>query len=163
MARKGLQLAAFVAFLLSLAVGWRWWTTLPDPPLPNREALRVAGKLVPKYPNTPHPQPKMSQADRDRCESDGGYIVRLGMAQYEHCKHRLPDAGKLCTDTNQCTGICVASQRTYYPEGSWGPDHSRRFLFWGKPLGSCQVDDGEPFGCYMVMKNGEIAGGICVD
>ncbi|EDL48119.1 hypothetical protein [Erythrobacter sp. SD-21] len=91
----------------------------------------------------------MSAEDRRACEGQGGTVERRGMAQTELCVTPYADAGKACTDGDQCDGRCIA-------EGQVGAPH-------GEPVtGICQRDD-RLFGCFGIVEDGAIEAGLCVD
>ena len=68
------------------------------------------------------------------------------------CDRRLrarADAGKPCTDGDQCEGDCRA-------EPSDGPPKP------GTVTGVCQADS-DPCGCFTTIEDGQVAHAICVD
>ncbi|MBB3990144.1 hypothetical protein [Croceicoccus naphthovorans] len=81
------------------------------------------------------------------CEAAGGFLDRRGRAQTLMCVHPYADAGKACTDNQQCDGKCVAAVDD-------GPD--------GEVVGTCQADDAL-FGCYAEVVDGKLVRAICVD
>ena len=91
----------------------------------------------------------MSAEDRRACEEHGGTVEKRGMAQTEQCVTPYADAGKACTDGDQCEGRCIAEGQVGSPPG--------------EPVtGICQRDD-RLFGCFGIVENGTIEAGLCVD
>lgn len=86
-------------------------------------------------------------ADAAACEAAGGFLDRRGMIQQLICVHPYADAGKSCTDNQQCDGKCIAPVDA-------GPD--------GEIVGQCQADDAL-FGCYAEVVDGKAVRAICVD
>lgn len=80
------------------------------------------------------------------CMREGGQWTQLGRAPVKQCLRQTTDAGKACTDSEQCEGQCMA------PEGS---------VDGSQVGGSCSVDT-NPFGCQQRVRGG-MASTICVD
>lgn len=80
------------------------------------------------------------------CLREGGQWTQLGRAAVKQCLRQTTDAGKACTDSEQCQGQCMA------PEGSVDGTQAG---------GSCSVDT-NPFGCQQRVRAG-MASTICVD
>lgn len=91
----------------------------------------------------------MTADQRDACTKAGGTVERRGMAQTEVCVTPYADAGKICTDGDQCTGRCIAEGRVGSAPGE-------------TVTGICQRDD-QLFGCYGIVEDGRIEAGLCVD
>ena len=89
----------------------------------------------------------MPAPDAGACEAQGGMLDRRGRAQTLMCVHPYADAGKQCTDNQQCAGKCVTA-----PDD--GPD--------GRIVGTCQADDAL-FGCYAEVVDGKAVRAMCVD
>ncbi|MCD9005103.1 hypothetical protein LDO31_02420 [Luteimonas sp. XNQY3] len=89
---------------------------------------------------------KASVTNEAECIAVGGQWTRLGRAPVEQCLRQTTDAGKACTDSEQCEGQCLA------PEGS---------VDGARVGGSCSVDT-NPFGCQQRLRGG-VASTICVD
>jgi hypothetical protein len=89
---------------------------------------------------------KATVTNESDCQRVGGQWTQLGRAPGKQCLRQTTDAGKACTDSEQCEGQCLA------PEGSVD----------GTPVGgSCSVDT-NPFGCQQRLRDG-VALTICVD
>lgn len=123
-----------------------------------RAALLAASILALAACDTARPAPpafgrSLSPQARATCATLGGEMRRGGLLGAEHCVRRFSDAGKPCTDGGQCLGA-----RCYF-ETRDGP---RRPPVEGPAQGTCAADDDE-FGCWSLVKDGRVAGGLCVD
>ena len=89
-----------------------------------------------------------SEADRKRCEEAGGRVQRAGLRGVYQCVQTYPDAGKVCRDSKDCLGDCRTMDSAAI----------------GRPgTGTCQEVD-VPFGCYALVRDGVVDGGmLCVD
>lgn len=97
----------------------------------------------------PVPAPSSSDADEAACKVKGGTIQPVGLAGRPACVIPYKDAGKSCTDGDECEGDCWTGS------AAPGPD--------GKFHGKCQ-ETNMPFGCHGRVEDGKLAGGImCVD
>ena len=68
-----------------------------------------------RFPNaaaTPTARPTKSVTDipKDQatCEAQGGKWSRIGLAPRESCNLPTLDAGKVCSDSSECEGACLA-------------------------------------------------------
>lgn len=84
--------------------------------------------------------------ERARCEAAGGVVRRDGMRGWQQCIQAYADAGKACTDSDDCLGQCRADL------GEAGVTAT----------GTCQAND-SPFGCHAVVEDGKVQPAICVD
>ena len=99
-------------------------------------------------------------ADAASCSARGGEIRRIGRMGRSVCVTPYADAGKRCTDGDQCLGGCRAEANLPPPpSGDAAP---------GRPPappavteGRCQADT-DPFGCYVRVEDGR-GTTICVD
>ena len=91
---------------------------------------------------------RLSEARRAKCLAAGGTVQVVGMAANEACVRRFADAGKACTDSENCEGKCLVS-------GPHPPDGMVQ-------TGQCQTTD-NGFGCFTELRGGKAVGGICVD
>ena len=83
------------------------------------------------------------------CARQGGTMQRVGRAQTLQCVIAYADAGKPCTDSDQCQGQCRGDS-TPYPAA-------------GQPAqGRCQANN-QPFGCFYTVENGHAEHALCVD
>jgi predicted small secreted protein len=80
-----------------------------------------------------------------QCAAQGGELRGVCRRQTRQCVVPYPDAGRPCTDGDQCAGDCLA------PDGE--PGHT---------AGVCQADN-DPCGCRFTIEDGRPAQGVCVD
>jgi putative hemolysin len=99
-------------------------------------------------PATPAPA-ESGEPSPAECAAKGGTIKLVGMMQMPACVIPSRDAGKACTDGDQCQGDCWAS-----PDTSPGRD--------GKASGYCQPDN-MPFGCHAAVEDGVLQPALCAD
>jgi len=93
------------------------------------------------------PNAIMADSAAAQCRAAGGVVERRGRLQAELCVKPFADAGKSCTDGDQCAGDCVMEAA--------GQDGAQ-------VAGQCQADD-RPFGCFAKVEDGRATGGICID
>lgn len=93
------------------------------------------------------PNSVMASAAAAECRAGGGVVQRRGRLQAELCVRPFADAGKTCTDGDQCAGDCITE--TAHQDGA-------------QVTGQCQADD-RPFGCFARVEDGRATGGICID
>lgn len=79
------------------------------------------------------------------CTAAGGSWGRVGLMGTLACTQPSPTAGKECTDSEQCAGMCWSNG----PAGSQGK-------------GMCQPTN-MPFGCHSEMKGGVVQPALCAD
>ena len=84
-------------------------------------------------------------ADPVACAAAGGEVRGVCRMQTQQCVIPYADAGKPCTDGDQCAGDCLA------PDGEPG-----------RTAGQCQADN-DPCGCRFTIEDGRPGQGICVD
>lgn len=100
-------------------------------------------------PATPDTALPGQSADASSCAARGGEIRRVGRAQIEQCVIRYADAGKSCTDGDQCQGDCRIEGNLGTPSGS-------------AATGQCSASS-SPFGCYTRVEDGKAEATLCVD
>ena len=124
------------------------WCVMPAPEAGGQD--EPASETTTVARGTPVlPGGAMSTEDRRACEEQGGTVEKRGMAQTELCVMPYADAGKACTDGDQCEGRCIAEGQVASPPG--------------EPVtGICQRDD-RLFGCFGIVEDGTIEAGLCVD
>jgi putative hemolysin len=84
------------------------------------------------------------------CVARGGRMQPVGRMQTLQCVVRYADAGKRCTDGDQCAGEChVADSGTRPAEGA-------------PAVGQCQADSNR-FGCITRIEDGKAAATLCID
>lgn len=85
--------------------------------------------------------------DTAACQARGGELAPVCRMQTIQCVIRYSDAGRTCTDGDDCQGDC----RTEV-----GPSD-------GQPAtGQCQATS-DPCGCFANVEDGRATGGLCVD
>lgn len=96
---------------------------------------------------------KLSEDERQQCLTANGHVAIMGLSGNEGCVHRMPDAGKSCTDGSQCKAGCYLDQSRpgfKYPRTK------------AKVTGVCAATD-FGFGCRTAVKNGRAMPGLCAD
>jgi putative hemolysin len=84
------------------------------------------------------------------CVRRGGTMQPVGRLQTMQCVVRYADAGKRCTDGDQCAGECrVADVAARPAEGA-------------SVAGRCQADSNR-FGCFTRVEDGKAEATLCVD
>ena len=86
--------------------------------------------------------------DLEQCRAEGGAIRGVGMFGSPACVKPFEDAGKVCSDTSECQGLCKA------PEAS---------IVGSRSTGTCQKDTHDVYGCYDKVERGIVVGGVCLD
>lgn len=90
------------------------------------------------------------QSAEAACAARNGTMQRVGRLQTLQCVVRYADAGRRCTDGDQCQGDC-----RYEGDGSAVAPNA--------PVsGVCQADSNN-FGCHTSVEDGRIGVGICID
>lgn len=108
------------------------------------------GSSLPPYERIQFAGPQPTDAERAQCEAVGGRIERVGRLGREQCIQTYPDAGKTCSDSEDCLGEC----RIRGDVSDIEP---------GTPVdGVCQAED-TPFGCHTWVIRGVAGPTICVD
>ena len=83
------------------------------------------------------------------CAAQGGTLQRVGRMQSVQCVIAYSDAGKRCTDGDQCQGDCVAPATSAIPAGQ-------------AATGQCAADSNR-FGCRTTVENGKADATLCID
>lgn len=96
---------------------------------------------------------KLTEVERQRCLAADGYVAIMGLSGNEGCVHRMPDAGKSCTDGSQCKAGC------YLDRSRPGVQHPRSRA---TVTGVCAATD-YGFGCRTAVKDGRAMPGMCAD
>ena len=119
-----------------------------SPPASEPAPAATPGPQTPAAdPATPVPTPAVDQAS---CLSNGGEWRPVCRMQQPACVVTFADAGKACTDGDDCSGDCMAkSDGGFAQEGSTTP-------------GFCAVND-DPCGCKQTVENGKATAAICID
>ena len=111
--------------------------------------LAACQPLPPSGPGTgpdPRPHPTTAETCRDR----GGHWGPQGLLGRDGCVLPYADAGKRCTDGDQCLGDCRAVDGASFPR----PGQAA--------TGQCQRTT-SPFGCFTRIEDGKADATLCVD
>ena len=102
------------------------------------------------FGNEPAPvQVAESPAAAD-CVRRGGTMQPVGRMQTMQCVIRYADAGRRCTDGDQCAGECRVADVTARPAAG------------AAVVGQCQADSNR-FGCFTRVEDGRAEATLCVD
>lgn len=88
--------------------------------------------------------------DAAACAEAGGKMLPQGRMQTVRCVITYADAGRRCTDGDDCAGDCRV-------EDAAGTPHAG-----ANAVGQCQVSSSR-FGCYTTVEDGKAEATICVD
>jgi putative hemolysin len=102
------------------------------------------------FGNEPAPVAVAESPAAAECLARGGRMQPIGRMQSMQCVIAYADAGRRCTDSDQCAGQCRVADVTTRP----APGASA--------VGQCQADS-NPSGCYTTVENGRAQATICVD
>ncbi|HYC99004.1 hypothetical protein [Brevundimonas sp.] len=92
-----------------------------------------------------------TQADEAAaCAARGGKMLPQGRMQTMRCVVSYTDAGRRCTDGDQCQGDCRVEDVGEAPRAG------------AAAVGQCQVTSSR-FGCYTTVEDGKAQATICVD
>jgi hypothetical protein len=94
--------------------------------------------------------------DQATCLAQGGRWERIGIAPYEQCNLPAPDAGRVCNDSSECAGLCLANL---------SPEEQERVRRQGTPIqtsGKCS-NWVIVVGCVAVVENGQVKNILCLD
>ena len=89
----------------------------------------------------------LAKIDQEQCKAEGGFIRGVGMFGIPACVKPYPDAGKRCSDSSECQGMCKA------------PDSA---VVGSSSTGSCQAENNE-VGCYSEIETGTVIARMCID
>jgi putative hemolysin len=93
--------------------------------------------------------PAAQTPDAAACAARGGEIRRVGRLQSEQCVILYADAGKACTDGDQCQGDCRIEGNAPVKD----PDNASGF---------CTADSNR-FGCHTTVEDGKAGPTLCID
>jgi putative hemolysin len=110
----------------------------------------LAAACTPMPPAVTDPAKPVQSAEAGACAARGGTLKAVGRLQSMQCIMPYADAGKRCTDGDQCQGDCRV-------EGNNGIAEGRAVS-----AGVCQVDS-DRFGCFTTVEDGKAAATLCVD
>lgn len=91
----------------------------------------------------------VQSAEALSCAARDGEMRQVGRMQSWQCIILYADAGKRCTDGDQCAGDCRAPGQTHVAEGV-------------AAAGVCSADS-DRFGCHTTIEDGQAAATLCVD
>ncbi|HEY0600261.1 hypothetical protein [Brevundimonas sp.] len=84
------------------------------------------------------------------CAARGGKMLPQGRMQTMRCVVSYADAGRRCTDGDQCEGDCRIEEAAGTPHAG------------ASAVGQCQANSSR-FGCYTTVENGKAEATLCVD
>lgn len=87
--------------------------------------------------------------DAAACKANGGTVKPVCRMQRPACIFTYKDAGKACTDSDQCEGRCIAADGAMPGDGE-------------TVAGVCEVDN-DICGCSTEIVGGKAQAGRCVD
>ncbi len=88
--------------------------------------------------------------DAAACARVGGKMLPQGRMQSVRCVITYADAGRRCTDGDDCAGDCRVGDVANAPAAGTSA------------VGQCQASS-SPFGCYTTVEGGKAEATICVD
>ena len=113
----------------------------------------VAAACTPMPPamtaDAPQADAPVQSADANACATRGGTMRAVGRMQTMQCVVKYADAGKRCTDGDQCAGDCRVEGNLGLREGA-------------ATAGVCQVDS-DRFGCFTRVEDGKAEATLCID
>ena len=121
--------------------------------------LFAAGIALAACSPTPAPEPVVPIAGApdkatmtitdSACTARGGHMQQVGRMQSWQCVVKYADAGKQCSDGDDCLGDCRASDEKRPDPGT-------------AATGQCSADSSR-FGCHTTIEGGAVANTLCVD
>lgn len=100
--------------------------------------------------DTPVIQTPAPGTDAAACEARGGKMLPQGRMQSLQCVVSYADAGRRCTDGDDCQGDCRIEEVNGAPNAG------------AATVGQCQASSTR-FGCYTTVEGGKAEATICVD
>ena len=113
-------------------------------PLPANEGKTDLAEV------TPAVQSVAGSEDAAACAARGGKMLPQGRMQSVRCVITYADAGRRCTDGDNCAGDCRVEDVANAPAAG------------ANAVGQCQVNSSR-FGCYTTVESGKAEATICVD
>ena len=101
------------------------------------------------YGHEPAPVAIPESAAAADCIARHGTMQPVGRMQTMQCVVRYADAGKRCTDSDQCAGECRTADAARPAQGA-------------TVAGVCQADSNR-FGCFTRVEDGKAEATLCVD
>ena len=99
---------------------------------------------------TPVAQSAAGSQDPAACAAAGGKMLPQGRMQSVRCVITYADAGRRCTDGDDCAGDCRVDDVANAPAAG------------SNAVGQCQANSSR-FGCYTTIEDGKAGATICVD
>lgn len=100
--------------------------------------------------DTPAVQTPAPGTDAAACAARGGKMLPQGRMQSLQCVVSYADAGRRCTDGDDCQGDCRVEEVNGAPNAG------------AAAVGQCQASSSR-FGCYTTVEGGKAEATICVD
>ncbi|MBJ7447520.1 MAG: hypothetical protein JHC81_08290 [Brevundimonas sp.] len=100
--------------------------------------------------DTPAMQTPAPGTDAAACAARGGRMLPQGRMQSLQCVVSYADAGRRCTDGDDCQGDCRIEEVKGTPSAG------------ASAVGQCQANSSR-FGCYTTVEGGKAEATICVD
>ena len=100
--------------------------------------------------DTPAVQTPAPGTDAAACAARGGKMLPQGRMQSLQCVVSYADAGRRCTDGDDCQGDCRIEEVNGAPDAR------------AAAVGQCQANSSR-FGCYTTVEGGKAEATICVD
>ena len=100
--------------------------------------------------DTPAVQTPAPGTDAAACAARGGKMLPQGRMQSLQCVVSYADAGRRCTDGDDCQGDCRVEEVKGVPNAG------------ASAVGQCQANSSR-FGCYTTVEGGKAEATICVD
>jgi hypothetical protein len=118
-------------------------------PMPASDGPTEIAAIVPAGQTVIGPSVAGSE-DAAACARVGGKMLPQGRMQSVRCVITYADAGRRCTDGDDCAGDCRVGDVASPPAA-------------GAPaVGQCQVNSSR-FGCYTTVEGGKAEATLCVD
>ena len=118
-------------------------------PMPASDGPTEIAAIVPAGQTVIGPSVAGSE-DAAACARAGGKMLPQGRMQSVRCVITYADAGRRCTDGDDCAGDCRVEDVANPPAA-------------GAPaVGQCQVNSSR-FGCYTTVEGGKAEATLCVD
>lgn len=113
-------------------------------PMPTSTPAEMASN------DTPVVQTPAPGTDADACAARGGKMLPQGRMQSLQCVVSYADAGRRCSDGDDCQGDCRIEEINGTPSAG------------AAVVGQCQANSSR-FGCYTTVEGGKVEATICVD
>jgi len=100
------------------------------------------------------PNTTSTPTDKESCEALGGRWGRIGLSLEEQCNLPTSDAGKECSDSDECEGSCIAElSEEDWEKAIYGVVYTK---------GKCTAWI-ITIGCHPFVEDGKVEGILCVD